>query len=182
MTESNEPEWLVAWKNGGQANQPVLPDDPPRRPDGTFPPGVSGNRAGMRKGTKHTRTQLADALKENGAALLQVAIDKALAGDTAALTLCLSRLVPVLKPKGERVQFALDIAKPRHEQCQQIVAAVAAGELDVDAGKLLIDCITAAANLCAVDELEARLAALEARGSSEGRRAGVVISREGLPE
>ena len=121
----------------------------------------------MAKGTKHTRTQLAETLKENGAALLQVAIDKALAGDSSTLALCLSRLVPVLRPKTERVQFALDRTLPLADQAQQVVAAIAAGELDPDTGKLIIDCITAAAGLKSIDEFEVELTTSRGRLRAE---------------
>lgn len=42
-----------------------------------------------------------------------------------------------------------------------MLAAVSEGRVDPDTGKLLIDCIQSVAGIRAVDELEARLAALE---------------------
>ena len=51
--------------------------------DGTFAPGQSGNPGGKRPGTRHKTTRAIEALLEGQhEALTQVAIDKALTGDT----------------------------------------------------------------------------------------------------
>lgn len=142
--------------------QPVLPNDPPRTAAGTWPTGVSGNPAGKPKGAKDTRTQLAELLKQNGAALLQVAIDKARAGDPTMLHLCLSRLVPAVKAKQEPTPFTLDTKAPPTEQSLQVLAAVASGDLSVESGKALIDCITAVAGLHKFVAFEEELAKLQA--------------------
>ena len=118
------------------------------------------------------RTQLAEALLDNGSALVQVAITKALKGDPSSLALCLSRLVPVLKPKAERTPFALDTTKPSAEQAAQVLAAVAAGDLDHDAGKALIDAIAGIAQLKRFDQFEAELALLRQQMQRIGAATG----------
>ena len=57
-----------------------------------FKPGQSGNPAGKPKGTRNATTLALEALLDGqAAALTQKAIDLALAGDMAALRLCLDR-------------------------------------------------------------------------------------------
>lgn len=163
------PPWASA---ASQPQQTEASPSPARRPDGTFAAGTSGNPAGPRKGSKQVRTQLAEALLDNGSALVQVAITKALKGDPSALALCLSRLVPVLKPKAERTPFALDTTKPSAEQAAQVLAAVAAGDLDHDAGKALIDAIAGIAQLKRFDQFEAELALLRQQMQRMGAASG----------
>ena len=163
---------------------PDAPASPevPRAANGRFVPGHTGNPAGRPPGIVDRRHRVAKAFDAEFDAIGAAIVEKAKGGDMAAAALYLSRVEPPLRPKGERVTFQLDPKASLADQASAVLLAVSQGELPAETGKLLIDCITAAANLRAVDELEARLAALEARGSSEGRRAGVVISREGLPE
>lgn len=74
---------------------PAIPGEKqeiPRNPDGTFPPGVSGNPAGKPKGARHFNTLLDQAIKQIAEAndldglqieidLLKMAIKKAREGD-----------------------------------------------------------------------------------------------------
>jgi hypothetical protein len=62
---------------------------------GRFPKGRSGNPAGKLKGTRHRTTLAAEALLDGEAeALTRKVIEMALAGDSAALRLCLDRILP----------------------------------------------------------------------------------------
>ena len=73
-----------------------------RNTDGTFGPGNPGKPQGAR----HKATQAALALLDGQAeALTQKAVETALAGDTAALRLCLERIAP--PRKDAPVTFAL---------------------------------------------------------------------------
>lgn len=142
-----------------------------------FKKGQSGNPAGRAPGIIDRRRRMAQAYIGEFDAVVTALIDKAKEGDVAAAALYLSRVEPPLRARAERVHFKLDSALPLADQAQQVVAAVAAGELDPDSGKLLVDCLTAAAGLKSIDEFEVRLARLEASTVSRPVRGGIVEQR-----
>ena len=88
-------------------------------------------------------------------------MDAALEGDMQAANMVLQRLSPPLRARAEKVTFELSPDAPLHQQANQVLASVAEGAIDPETGKLLIDCIQSVAGIRAVDELEARLIALE---------------------
>lgn len=146
----SDPDWLQKYKeenpSGGQRG---------------WLPGQSGNPAGRPKGAKNKKTALVEAFENEGSAIARKVIEAALAGDMQAANICLSRLSPPLRARAEKVQFELTPDAPLTTQAQQILTAVAAGDVDPETGQLLINCIASFAGLKATDELEARLAALE---------------------
>lgn len=142
----------------------------PTEPQNRWKKGQSGNPAGRPKGSKNYRTELA-AFQDEGAAIAQVVIDKAKDGDLTACGLVLARLAPPLRARAQKVAFDLDPAAPLTDQAQAVLTAVAAGDVDPETGKLLIDCISSFGGLRQVDELAARLAAIEERMQPTARRA-----------
>ena len=62
-----------------------------------FEKGKSGNPKGKPKGAKDKRTELRALLEPHAPALIQKAVDMALAGDTVALKLCLDRIIPSMR-------------------------------------------------------------------------------------
>lgn len=143
-----------------------------------FPTGQSGNPTGRPKGSLNKKTLVCKALDEASEAVTQSVIAKAKEGDMYAARLVLERIKPPLRPQSERVQFDLDAQAPLTAQGQQVLAAVAAGELDPETGKLLVDCLHSFAGLRQVDEFAGRLQALEeqAKLGTHGRIApGAVL-------
>ncbi len=129
-----------------------------------FAPGHSGNLNGRPKGARNKATVLAEQLLDGEAeALLRKVIDKALEGDSAALRLCLDRVVP---PRRQRlVTFELpkiESAKDVSAASAAIVAACANGELSPEEAAALMRLLEAHVRMLETSELEARLAALEA--------------------
>jgi hypothetical protein len=116
---------------------------------------------------------------DDGVEIAKVVIDAAKGGDMQAANLVLSRLQPALKARAEKVTFQLDPTAPLTNQAQQVVVAVAAGDVDPDTGKLLIDCMSALGGLREVDELASRIAALEgavlAATAASGSNGGVLV-------
>lgn len=130
-----------------------------RNTDGTFGPGNPGKPQGAR----HKATQAALALLDGQAeALTQKAVETALAGDTAALRLCLERIAP--PRKDAPVTFALPAmttAADAAKGAAAVLAAVATGDLTPTEGAHVMGLIETYRRTLETTELEARLAALE---------------------
>jgi hypothetical protein len=98
-----------------------------RNTDGTF---AQGN-PGKPRGARHKATQAALALLDGHAeALTRKAVDMALAGDVAALRMCLDRVAPVRKDAP--VTFALPAmtcARDAAQAAGAVLGAVSEGEL-----------------------------------------------------
>ena len=76
--------------------------------DSRFQKGRSGNPNGRPKGSRNRTTIACEALlEEEAGALTRKAIQMAKDGDTIALRLCLDRIYPVRKDRGE-VRIAAD--------------------------------------------------------------------------
>ena len=132
-----------------------------RNADGTF---GAGN-AGKPRGTRHKATQAVLALLEGeGEALTRKAIEIALEGDTTALRLCLDRLAP--PRKDSPVQFPLPrmtTARDAAEAAGAILEAVAEGELTPTEAAQVMGLVDSFRRTLEATELEARVAALEAK-------------------
>lgn len=136
-------------------------DEP--KPGQWYPGMPSPNPSGRPRGIVDKRQRLQKLFSDNGEALVQTAVDAALAGDMQALGMSLARLAPPLKSTGERVEFDLDTELPLAGQANQILTAVSEGKLDVDAGRALIAMIQTVAGIHAVEALHERVLTLEAK-------------------
>jgi hypothetical protein len=96
-----------------------------------FKPGRSGNPAGRPKGSRNATTLALETLLDGQAnALTQKAIDLALAGDMAALRLCLDRILPPRKDRPLTFEFPeITNAAEAAKTMAAILAAVASGEI-----------------------------------------------------
>jgi hypothetical protein len=105
-----------------------------RDTSGRFVPGMSGNPAGKRPGTRNRRTVLKEALRDGeDSGVARVVIDQALAGDVVTARFLLGLLCP--KPRGREI--ALDLpedARPGDVLAafDATIAALAAGEITPD--------------------------------------------------
>ena len=149
MTETVQPDWL----------QGFTPQ--PNKPPKGWQPGQSGNPRGRPVGSRNKKNVIAEEFEKDGSAVARVVMDAALEGDMQAANMVLQRLSPPLRARAEKVTFELSPDAPLHQQANQVLASVAEGAIDPETGKLLIDCIQSVAGIRAVDELEARLIALE---------------------
>ena len=123
--------------------------------------GPSPNPSGRPKGIVDKRTRVSQALMDDAPAVARVVVDAALEGDMQAASLVLSRIAPVLRGQMEKVSFEFDATAPVARQVEQVLAAVARGQIAPDVGKQIIDAVQALSTIRATEELEARLAALE---------------------
>lgn len=140
-------------------------DDEPintgRKPDGRF---AAGNALGGRSRGSRNKTSLAvDALLQGEhAALTRVAIEKALAGDTVALRLCLDRIAPTRRDAPisfdlSPVRSAADILGASSD----VLRAVSAGDMTPEEAARVMALLTTHLALIEATNLEARVAALE---------------------
>jgi Family of unknown function (DUF5681) len=95
--------------------------------------GQSGNPRGKPKGVRNRATIAAEALLEGEArALTRKAIELGLAGDVAALRLCIERIMPPRKDRALRLALPrIEGAPDAAEAVNVIVAAVAGGEITI---------------------------------------------------
>lgn len=139
------------------------PNNDGRNPDGTF---AQGNAlGGNKKGSRHKVTRAVEALLEGQhEALTQRAIDKALEGDGVALRLCLDRIAP--PRKDAPISFQLPPIKTAADTVSasaSLLDAVAAGEVTPDEAGRVMALLTAHKTLVEAGDLDARIAALEAK-------------------
>jgi polyhydroxyalkanoate synthesis regulator phasin len=129
-----------------------------------FKSGSSGNPAGRPKGAKDKRTAIRELLEPHIPKLIKKAVTLALKDDTAALRLCLERVMPPLRATDRAIELS-GLIGTLAQQSKRVVEAVAAGEISPDQGATLMQTLSAQARIIEVDELERRIAALERRNS-----------------
>jgi hypothetical protein len=95
-------------------------------------------------------------------------IEAAKSGDVQAAGLILSRIAPPLRPSRELVAVpGIATGATATEIAQALVVAATRGELPSDAAAELVAALGAVAKLREVDELAARIAALEAERNTQ---------------
>jgi hypothetical protein len=130
-----------------------------------FQKGKSGNPAGRPLGSRHRTTLAMETLLDGEAEnLTRRAVDLALDGDSAALRLCMERLLPARKSRPinltlPKIEKSADVLKAMSE----VVAAVAGGQIDVDEGASLAGLLDLKRRAIESVDIENRLAALEAK-------------------
>lgn len=134
-----------------------------KRPPGRWKAGESGNPAGRKPGTGEVakiRAAIADRVPE----LLEKLMAQALEGDTSAARLLLERAVAPLKAAEQPQALTLPDGTLT-EQGRAVLACVAAGELAPGQGAALLGALGTLARVAEVDELAARITALEEKNA-----------------
>lgn len=121
---------------------------------GRFGTGNAGRPRGARNKITH---QLEALFARDAEAVAAAAIMAARGGDTAAMSLVLNRIFPAAKDRP----IALDLPAAPAEAASTIVSAVGAGEILLGDAERLMALIKARAELASLEEIEARIAALE---------------------
>ena len=122
--------------------------------------GQSGNPKGRPAGSGEV-AKLRAAIAGQVPAILESLTAAAIAGDVAASRLILERVLPPLKAAEQTQPLSLPDGTLT-DQGRAVLAAVAAGELAPGQGAALLASIGALARVAEVDELAARITALEA--------------------
>jgi len=133
--------------------------------DHLFQPGQSGNVSGRPKGRRNRATLAAEALLDGEAeTITRKCIDLAKGGDSMALKLCLSRILPVKRERSIELDLpALGGSKDSLKAIARVVAAVADGEIAPAEGQSLASLLETHRRHYEIEELERRLEDLEAQ-------------------
>jgi Family of unknown function (DUF5681) len=124
-------------------------------------PGQSGNPKGRPPGTSEVQ-KLREAIAGRVPDILNALLTKALEGDVAAARLLLERTVAPLKAVEPPQPLTLPDGSLT-EQGRAILAAVASAELAPSQGAALLGALGTLARVAEIDELAARVAALESK-------------------
>jgi hypothetical protein len=129
-----------------------------------FQKGQSGNPKGRPRGSRNRKTLLVQQLLDDEAgALVRKLLEMALAGDPAAMKLCIDRVVA---PRRERaVEIALPCLKTAADLAPvmgAVTGAAAAGRITPSEAQALAHTLATAMRAIEVSEFEARLKQVEA--------------------
>lgn len=140
-----------------------------RETNGRWAAGTSGNPAGRPLGSRNSASRLCDDLLEQSAeGLTAVAIQLAMQGDSAALRLCLERVVPKRRHRPLQLNWpAIRTLEDVSCAVSATLAALAAGELEIDQGTALIGILDGKRRAIEAVELEQRIAMLEAQPADQ---------------
>ena len=129
------------------------------KPPGRWKPGESGNPKGKPAGCGELQ-RLRAAIAEHVPEIINQLVAAARAGDIPAARLILERVLPPVKAI-EQTQVISMPDGTLTEQGRAVLAAVATGKLAPGQGAALLGAIGTLARVSEVDELAARVAALE---------------------
>jgi len=135
-----------------------------KKTGGPWKPGQSGNPKGKTPGSGQLQ-KIRAALADDVAAILATLSAAAKAGDVQAARLILERVLPPIKA----VEQAQALALPEHgsltDKAHAVLNAAASGELAPGQAAQLITALGSVAKIAEIDELAARVAALEERNA-----------------
>ena len=130
-----------------------------KKKPGRWKPGESGNPKGKPPGTGEV-AKLRAVIAERVPELLAAMMARALDGDVGAARLLLERAVAPLKAAEQAQALSLPDGTLT-DQGRAVLAAVAAGDLSPGQGAQLLTAIGTLGKIAEIDELTARIAALE---------------------
>ena len=133
--------------------------------DTQFKPGQSGNPSGRPKGARNKSTVAAEALLDGESeALTRRCIDLAMEGDSTALRLCLSRILPVKRENPISLDLpALKDSQDSLRAIGTVLEAVGAGTITPSEGQAVASLLETHRRTFEIEELERRLEVLEAQ-------------------
>ena len=129
-------------------------------PPKPWKPGESGNPRGRPPGRGQS-AQFREALASKLPAILESVVKAAIEGDMTAARLVLDRCMPALKPIEATIEGLALPTGTLTQQARDILASVSRGEVAPGQAAQLVASIGAVAKIAEVDELTARIEALE---------------------
>jgi len=127
---------------------------------GGWKPGQSGNPRGKPPGSGELQ-KLRASITAHVPAILTKLVEAAQAGDVQAARLILERVLPPVKAMEHIHPIKLPKNGTLTDQGRAVLAAAAAGELPLSQSAQLLTALSALGRVAEVDELAARIAALE---------------------
>lgn len=131
-----------------------------KRPPNQWQPGQTGNPKGRPPG-QSAITKMRATLAADAPGILAGLVLAAKAGDVQAARLILERVLPPVKAIEQAVALELPEGGTLTAQGRAVLSAVAAGELAPSQGAALLGAIGTLARVTEIDELTARITALE---------------------
>lgn len=128
--------------------------------------GQSGNPKGRPKGIKDKRHGLRELLQPHVPALVQQAVDLALAGDTTALRLCLERVIPPLSAESPPAHIEAQ-AGDRAKAGEAVLANAFSGQISAGVAQQLLGALRTQSSIVEVEDLAERIEALEASAGQQ---------------
>ncbi len=125
-----------------------------------FEPGQSGNPSGRPPGIRDSRVAMRELLVPHAAALVAKAVELALSGDSAALRICIDRLIPAAKARDDPVSLPPLIGSLA-DKGRIVIGALADETLSPEEAGAIMQALATQARIVEVDEIEQRVAALE---------------------
>ena len=132
-----------------------------KRPPNQWQPGQTGNPKGRPPGQSEI-TRLRAAIAEHVPSILEQLVTAAKGGDVQAARLILERVLPPLKGIEQAVELQLPEGGTLTAKAAAVLTAAAAGDLAPGQAAQLIAALGTLAKISEVDELAARITALEA--------------------
>ncbi|MDP1637534.1 MAG: DUF5681 domain-containing protein [Candidatus Nitrotoga sp.] len=128
---------------------------------GRWKAGESGNPSGRKPGTGEV-AKLRDSIASHLPAIITQLVTKAKQGDSQAARLLLERVLPPIKPIEQPTMLILPNDGTLTAKAAAVLTAAAAGVLAPGQAAQLITALGTLAKITEVDELAARITALEA--------------------
>jgi hypothetical protein len=132
-----------------------------KQPPNQWQPGQTGNPKGRPPGQSEI-TRLRAAIAEHVPSILEQLVTAAQGGDIQAARLILERVLPPLKATEQPVELQLPNDGTLTAKAAAVLYAAAAGDLAPGQAAQLIAALGTLAKISEVDELAARITALEA--------------------
>jgi hypothetical protein len=141
----------------------------PKSHKGQWPKGASGNRSGRPRGSRNKATLAMEALLQEGAdQLINKAMAMALEGDTAAMRLCLERILPARRDRLLHLDLPpTQTAKDISQAISAILTAIGEGQITPGEGEMMSNILATQTEVFAVEEIESRLEKIEKVVTSE---------------
>ena len=126
-----------------------------------FKKGESGNPSGKPKGTKDWRSRLRDQLQDAAPDIVKAVVDAAKGGDVQAARIVLDKLIPSIKASSAPISITLPAGSGFLERAEAVFAAMSQGKMSPDDAVAFLGALANVMKAQEVDDLEARITALE---------------------